>query len=316
MHARSTEEWKYAQPNENLMAYLFLTLTALFWAGNFVLGRSMHLVISPIIMAELRWLLALLLISPFLLPKLKKNKKIILQHLPLLTLLSILSVACFNTFIYLGLTITTATNATIMQSMIPIVILVLSAFWLKESVSKQQWLGVSISLSGVLVLITKGELLSLLDYTINQGDIYVLIAVISWAIYSILLRYRPAELDGFTFFGVTVIIGSIALLPFSITEYYYYSSPILWQKNSILTIVYMAIFPSILAYIFWNKGVNELGAAKAGLFIHLMPCFGLILSSLLLNEKIYSFHIGGILLIFSGIYLAILTKVTSVKIKP
>lgn len=298
------------------MAYILLTLTALFWAGNFVLGRSMHLVISPIIMAELRWLLALLLISPFLLPKLKKNKALILQHLPLLTLLSILSVACFNTFIYLGLTITTATNATILQSMIPIVILLISAFWLKESVSKQQWLGVSISLGGVLLLITKGDLSSLLNYSINQGDIYVLIAVIFWAVYSVLLRFRPTEIDGFTFFGITVLIGSIVLLPFAIVEYYYYATPIIWQNSAIMTIVYMAIFPSIMAYIFWNKGVNELGAAKAGLFIHLMPCFGLLLSSFFLNEKIFSFHIGGMLLIFFGIYLAIFTKVAFVRVKP
>jgi len=291
------------------MAYLFLSLTALFWAGNFVLGRSMHLVVSPIVMAEMRWLLALLIIFPFLLPKLKKNKAIILQHWPILTLLSILSVACFNTFIYLGLTITTATNATILQSVIPIAILILSAFWLKEAVSKQQWLGVFISLSGVLILITKGDISSLLDYSINQGDIYVLIAVFFWAIYSILLRYRPAELDGFTFFGITVLIGSIALLPFSLIEYHYYSPVIVWKNSTVLTILYMAIFPSILAYIFWNKGVSELGAAKAGLFIHLMPCFGLILSSVFLNEKVYLFHIGGILLIFSGIYLAVFTKI-------
>ena len=297
------------------MAYILLTLTVLFWAGNFVLGRSMHLIMSPILMAELRWLLALLLISPFLLPKLKQNKTLILQHWPMLTLLSILSVACFNTFIYLGLTITTATNATILQSMIPIVILLISALWLKESVSKQQWLGVCISMSGVLLLITQGDIASLLNYTINQGDIYVLIAVVFWALYSVLLRFRPANIDGFTFFGVTVLIGSIALLPFAILEYHFYATPIVWHDNTIMTIVYMAVFPSILAYIFWNKGVNELGAAKAGLFIHLMPCFGLILSSFFLNEEIYSFHIGGMLLIFSGIYLAIFTKISLVKVK-
>jgi drug/metabolite transporter (DMT)-like permease len=297
---------------ENLMAYLLLSLTTLFWAGNFVLGRSMHLVVSPIVMAELRWLLALLIISPFLLPKLKKNKAIILQHWKILILLSILSVACFNTFIYLGLTITTATNATILQSVIPIAILVLSAFWLKEAVSKQQWLGVFISLSGVLILITKGDLSSLLEFTINQGDIYVLIAVIFWATYSILLRFRPAELDGFTFFGITVLIGSIALLPFALIEYHY-SPVIVWENSSLLTILYMAVFPSILAYVFWNKGVHELGAAKAGLFIHLMPCYGLVLSSFFLNEQVYPFHIGGIVLIFCGIYLAVFTKISFTK---
>lgn len=295
------------------MAYILLSLTTLFWAGNFVVGRSMHLVISPIVMAELRWLLALLIIFPFLLPELKKNKTIILKNWPMLLLLSVLSVACFNTFIYIGLTVTTATNATILQSVIPIAILVLSAFWLKEAVSKQQWLGVFISLSGVLILITKGNLSSLLEFTINQGDIYVLIAVILWAIYSILLRFRPAELGGFTFFGITVLIGSIALLPFAIIEYNYYSPVIVWQQSTFLSILYMAIFPSILAYVFWNKGVHELGAAKAGLFIHLMPCYGLVLSSFFLNEKIYPFHIGGVLLIFCGIYLAVFTKISFTK---
>jgi drug/metabolite transporter (DMT)-like permease len=295
------------------MAYLLLSLTTLFWAGNFVLGRSMNTVISPIVMAELRWLLALLIISPFLLPKLKKNKVIILKNWPILILLSVLSVACFNTFIYIGLTITTATNATILQSVIPIAILVLSAVWLKETVTKQQWLGVFISLSGVLILITKGNLSSLLEFSINQGDIYVLIAVMFWATYSILLRFRPTELDGFTFFGVTVVVGSIALFPFALIEYNSYAPSIIWDNSSLSTIVYMAIFPSILAYVFWNKGVNELGAAKAGLFIHLMPCYGLILSSFILNEKIYLFHIGGIVLIFLGIYLAVFTKIDFTK---
>jgi len=298
------------------MAYLLLSLTALFWAGNLVSGRAMHLVVSPIIMAEMRWLLALLIISPFLLPKLKKNKAIILQYWPIITLLSILSVACFNTFIYLGLTMTTATNAAILQSVSPIAILIISTFFLKEAVSKQQWLGVFISLTGVLTLITKGELSGLLDYRINQGDLYVLIAVILWAIYSILLRYRPVELDGFTFFGITVLIGSITLLPFSLIEYYFYAPVIVWQNSARLTILYMAIFPSILAFIFWNKGVSELGAAKAGLFIHLIPCFGLILSSFFLNEKIYAFHIGGILFIFSGIYLAVFSKIAFTKKTP
>ena len=240
------------------MAYLFLTLTTLFWAGNVVLGRSMHLAIPPIVMAELRWLLALLIISPFLLPKLNKNKALILQHWPILTLLSILSVACFNTFIYLGLTTTTATNGAILQSVTPIAILVLSAFWLKESVSKRQWFGVFISLIGVLILVTKGDLFSLLVFTVNKGDMYVLLAVILWATYTILLRYRPAELDGFTFFGITVLIGSLVLLPFSLIEYHYYSAVIVWQNDMILTIVYMAIFPSILAYIFLYKGVIQL----------------------------------------------------------
>jgi len=289
------------------MSYLLLILTTLFWAGNFVLGRAMHLVLPPIIMAELRWALALIILLPFLIPRLIKHKTVILTNWKILTILSIFSVTCFNTFIYIGLTSTNASNATILQSAIPIFILILSALWLKERVSIQQWLGVTISLIGVLMLITQGKLSNLLSLSFNLGDIYILVGVLSWAIYSILLRWRPAELDGFTFFGVTVLLGAIILLPFSVVEFYF-ANAIVWESKMTYTVVYMAIFPSILAYIFWNKGVADLGAVKAGLFIHLMPLFGLLLSSLFLNERIYTFHIVGILLIFSGIYLAIKAK--------
>lgn len=289
------------------MSYLLLILTTLFWAGNFVLGRAMHLVLPPIIMAELRWTLALIILLPFLIPRLIKHKTVILTNWKILTILSIFSVTCFNTFIYIGLTSTNASNATILQSAIPIFILILSALWLKERVSIQQWLGVTISLIGVLMLITQGKLSNLLSLSFNLGDIYILVGVLSWAIYSIVLRWRPAELDGFTFFGVTVLLGAIILLPFSVVEFYF-ANAIVWESKITYTVVYMAIFPSILAYIFWNKGVADLGAVKAGLFIHLMPLFGLLLSSLFLNEQIFTFHIVGILLIFSGIYLAIKVK--------
>lgn len=289
------------------MPYLLLILTALFWAGNFVLGRAMHLVLPPIMMAELRWGLALLLLLPFLIPRLIKNKAVILTHWKILTLLSFLSVASFNTFIYIGLTSTNASNATILQSAIPIFILILSALWLKERVSIQQWAGVGISLTGVLLLISQGKLDNLLSLAFNLGDMYILVAVLCWAIYSIVLRWRPADLDGFTFFCLTVLIGTIILLPFAGIEMYF-AEPVIWQSKISYTIVYMAIFPSILAYIFWNKGVAEIGAVKTGLFIHFMPLFGVVLSSIFLNEPILQFHIIGILLIFSGVYLAVKAK--------
>lgn len=289
------------------MPYILLILTALFWAGNFVLGRAMHLVLPPIMMAELRWGLALLIILPFLIPRLIKNKAVILTHWKILTLLSFLSVASFNTFIYIGLTSTNASNATILQSAIPIFILIISALWLKERVSIQQWGGVGISLTGVILLISQGKLENLLSLSFNHGDMYILIAVLCWAVYSIVLRWRPADLDSFTFFCVTVLLGTIILLPFAGVEMYF-AEPIIWQSKISYTIVYMAIFPSILAYIFWNKGVAEIGAVKTGLFIHFMPLFGVILSSVFLHEPIHQFHIIGILLIFSGVYLAVKAK--------
>ena len=290
------------------MAYLLLTLTTLFWAGNFVLGRAMHNVLPPVTMAELRWSVALLIILPFLMPKLKAHWRKIVKHWRVLIPLGVLSVGSFNTFIYLGLTTTGATNATLLQSAIPIIILVFSGFFLKEAVSFRQWIGVVCSLLGVLTLISLGQPGQLLNLDINQGDLWILAAVFCWASYSICLRWRPAELDGFTFFGVTVIVGVVALLPFSLLELQS-AAPIIWKPEAFGSILYMAVFPSILAHLFWNRGVAELGAAKAGLFIHLMPLFGMLLSTIFLGEGIHAYHLTGMVLIFIGIYLAVITNV-------
>lgn len=290
------------------MAYLLLTLTTLFWAGNFVLGRAMSDVLPPIVMAEMRWGLALLLILPFLIPKLKAHWRVILKHWKLLLLFGILSVGSFNTLIYIGLTTTGATNATLLQSAIPILILIITGCFLKEAVSARQWVGVVCSLVGVLTLISLGNLNQLLSLDINKGDLWILAAVLCWSSYSILLRWRPAELDGFTFFGTTVVIGVFVLLPFALFEFSEVPSFEL-KPEALGSVLYMAIFPSILAHLFWNRGVAELGAAKAGLFIHLMPLFGMLLSTVFLGEEIHTYHLTGMILIFIGIYLAVVSNV-------
>lgn len=288
------------------MAYLLLVLTPLFWAGNFVLGRAMHTVLPPITMAEIRWSLALVIILPFFIPKLIKSWPVIRKHWKIITLLSVLSVASFNTLIYLGLTMTTAANAAIMQSIIPVIILLITVLFFKERISLKQTMGVAISLAGVLTIITQGKFEQLTSLAFNYGDLWVLAGVSCWALYSVILRWRPAELDGFTFFGSTVVVGVISLLPFTIWEVYVTDAVIRINLSSMGSVLYMAIFPSILAYLFWNRGVAELGPAKAGLFIHLMPFYGVILSAVFLGETIYSFHMIGMILIFSGIYLAVI----------
>jgi len=289
------------------MAYLLLALTTLFWAGNFVLARMFHLDIPPVTMAALRWILAWLLIAPFVIPKIIAQWPTICQHYKILLALSIIGVTSFNTLIYCGLQFTTATNGTLLQSAIPIMILILSATVLKEQISKRQWSGVAVSTLGVLMLISKGNLTNLLGLQINDGDLWILTAVLCWAVYSILLRWRPQTIDGFTLFGITVSITVIVLIPLALLEQQ--TAPaITWSLSSVGTITYMALFPSILAYLFWNRGIAELGAAKAGLFIHLMPLYGILLAATFLDETIESFHITGILLIFSGIYLAVISK--------
>ena len=288
------------------MPYLFLTLTVLFWAGNFVTARGVHADFPPLTMSFMRWGLALLIILPFVLPRIWKKRALIRQHFVILTSLGVVGVASFNSLIYLGLQTTQATNATLMQSAIPIIILVICSLFLGEVVRKRQWFGVCLSLTGVVTLVAKGDLNTLLTLSFNTGDLWILAAVLCWSVYSIMLRWKPVELDGFTFLGYTVLVAVIAISPFMFAEVMSGMRPN-WHQGTLSAIVYMAICPSILAYIFWNRGVAELGAAKAGLFIHLMPLFGLILSVIFLNETVRSFHFIGMGLIFCGIYLAILT---------
>ncbi len=290
------------------MAHLLLFLTVLFWSGNFILARAIHLDIPPVTLAFSRWLLALLLILPWLLPRIIRQWPTIRQHAKLLCFFGIVGVAGFNTQVYLGLQNTTASNAVLMQSMVPILIVLISALVLGEKGHPKQWLGISLSFIGVTVLISQGRLSSLTELHFNPGDLWILGAVTVWAIYSIGLRWKPKTLDGFTFFGCTVIIAVLFLLPLTLWELQNHTTIIHWPTSVWGSIVYMAIFPSILSYLFWNRGVELLGAAKSGLYIHLMPVLGISLSVLLLDEQLRHFHFWGTLLIFAGLYLAVISS--------
>ena len=185
--------------------------------------------------------------------------------------------------------------------------LLLGALLFGERAGKRQWLGVALSMTGVLVLISRGQFEVLTGFAFNQGDLWIFLAMLSWSFYTITLRWRPTELDGLTFFGFSVLVGVLVLFPL-----------MLWEQGGefvipttepfLLTVLYMAIFPSILAFLFWNLGVERLGAATAGLFLHLMPMFGLLLATVFLGESLGLYHLAGILLIFAGLYIAILAQ--------
>ncbi|MFW1676923.1 DMT family transporter [Pontibacter sp. JAM-7] len=291
------------------MAHLLLFLTVLFWSGNFIVARAIHLDIPPITLAFSRWSLALLIILPWLLPRIIRQWPLIRSHWRRLLFFGVIGVAGFNTQVYLGLQSTTASNAVLMQSLVPVLIVLFSALALGEKGHLRQWLGIALSLLGVTILISQGLLANLTSLQFNSGDLWILGAVTVWAIYSIGLRWKPKSLDGFTFFGCTVIIGVVFLLPFTLLEINHTDTND-WPQSVWLSILYMAIFPSILSYLFWNKGVELLGAAKSGLYIHLMPVIGLTLSVLLLDETLLGFHLWGTLLIFIGLYLAVLADVS------
>jgi drug/metabolite transporter (DMT)-like permease len=283
--------------------YLLLVLTTLFWSGNFVLGRAVHTIFTPFTLSFWRWAVALLILLPFVWTSLRQQGPLLRRHWPILLLLSILGVVNFNTCVYIGLQATTVANAVIMQSIAPVLIVALSFLLLGQTVTVWQALGIALSLVGVLVIVNRGDLGNLVEWRANSGDLWILAAVFSWALYSVCLRWRPAELEPLNFQAATMLIGVVILAPLYGWDLAHDRAFIL-NTATVVSIVYLALFPSILAYIFWNRAVAELGANRTGQFLHLMPAFGAVLAMIFLNERLYAFHAGGIALIALGIWLA------------
>jgi drug/metabolite transporter (DMT)-like permease len=283
--------------------YLPAALAPLFWSGNFILGRALHQTIPPIALSFWRWALALLIVLPFALPRLGGQWAVVRRHWAALSLLAVLGVTNFNTFVYLGLRTTTATNAVLLVSTTPVLIVLLSFLLLRQRISPRQAAGFLLSLAGVAVIVARGDLQILTALRLNRGDLWVLGAVASWALYSVSLRWRPTALDPLAFLTVTIVIGLIPLLPL----YWWELGRGRGFEVDAITlgaIGYVALFPSVLAYILWTRAVTELGANRTGQLLHLMPVFGAVLAMPLLGERIHGFHLAGIGLIAGGIALA------------
>lgn len=288
---------------KRLLPYLLVSLAPLFWSGNFVLGRALHESVPPIALSFWRWAVALLVLLPFLLPRARFLVGVLRAHWPILSLLGLLGVTNFNTFVYIGLQTTTATNAVLLVSTTPVLILVLSFLLLGQSVRPLQVIGVLLSLAGVASIVAAGDLATLAGLALNSGDLWILGAVASWALYSVCLRWRPPELDSLAFLTTTVITGLVPLLPLYVWDLAR-GSMLPVDLVTVGAVGYVALFPSVLAYVFWNRGVAELGANRTGQFLHLMPVFGTLLSMLLLDERLALYHFTGIGLIGAGILLA------------
>ncbi len=296
------------------IAFFLPVLSALFWSGNFVLGRAVANDIPPIALNYWRWSLALMLLLPFVIRPMWRQRQLIRAHFWSLTALSVVGIAGFNSFAYMGLQDTTATNGLLINSMIPIFIIIISRFWLNKPISVMQLSGVGVSFCGVMFLLSQGELSTLLKLSFNNGDLWVMGAALIWAIYSIGLKWKPAELSALAFLGFSVLVGSSFLAPIYWLDL---TAEPQWQltQNNMLAIGYTAVFPSIVAYLCWNQGVKLIGPSLAGQFIHLMPLFGTLLAVLFIGEQLALFQLVGALLIAGGIYLSIKPAKQQVRLK-
>ena len=282
--------------------YTLMTLAVLFWAGNFVLGRAFHSDIPPIALAFWRWAVASLLIIGPAFRHLRRDRAEIVRHWPAVLLLSGLGIAAFNTLAYTGLQYTQAINAFLIQSLMPVLIVALSFLVFRERIHALQALGICISLAGAAAIIAQGDLQVLLHLTFNRGDLFVATAILCYAGYSVMLRKRP-QVHPLSFIAATFWIGTIILCPLYLWEHLNVRTmPLDWLSFTVVG--YVAVFPSIVSYLCFNRGIELIGANRAGLFIHLMPVFGSLMAIVFLGEIFLWYHAVGIALIAVGIYLA------------
>jgi len=267
-----------------------------------VLGRGVHDVIPPVALAFWRWTVALLILLPFAVKPLKDQQHILKKHWKILTILAVLSVTNFNTFIYLAVQSTSAINTLMVNSMTPIFIAIIAWAVFKDNISFRQCFGIILSFFGLAWIVSRGRPEVLLSMHFAKGDLWTLAASLSWAIYTVMLRKRPAELHPIGFLSAIIVIGIVFLLPLYIWEILS-GATLRLTMVSIGSIAYVAVFPSVLAFIFWNRAVGEVGATKAGVFMHLMPVFGISLAIIFLEERLNTYHLPGFGMIFSGILL-------------
>lgn len=283
-------------------AWLLLILSNLFWAGNIVLGRGVAGMIPPVTLAYCRWTGAFLIALTFAWPHLKRDLPALLRHWRIMLLLSAIGIASYNTMCYIGLNDTSALNVLLLQSAMPLVIIVWSFVLFGDRPTTRQAIGVVLSLIGVLEIAARGSIDQLINLSFNRGDVWVLIAILVNGPYYGLLRRRP-PVHHLSFLVAAMGIGSCMMLPFMLLEHAS-GARIVPSAPAFLALAYIAVFPSLIAYLSFNRGVELIGANLAGQSMHLMPLFGSILAVLFLGETFHLYHAVGIALIATGILLA------------
>ena len=280
--------------------YLLLTLTALFWSSNMVIGRAIRADVPPLTLAFWRWLVAALFIVPLGLPHLKQQWPQLKRAWRPLLVLGVLGIGGYNTFAYLGLQHTTATNAALLNSFIPIATIAISWAFLAKQLRRIEVIGVMVSLCGALTIVGRGDLAVLLTFNLNVGDLWMLVAVVDWALYTVALAWRPPGVHPMLMLAAMILVGLVILAPGYAWELAQ-SRELNLNPGAMAAVAYLGVFPGFVSYVFYNRGVAEIGASKASLFIHLMPVFGTLLSAIFLGEVPQWYHYFGIALIFSGI---------------
>jgi drug/metabolite transporter (DMT)-like permease len=282
--------------------YLLLTATILFWSLNWIFGRALRDDVPAYSLAFWRWVSATVLLLPFAWPHIVRGWPAIRRSWRIMLALGLLGTTFGNLATYTGLRFTTAVSGSILNSFVPVMIIAISWAFLGQRLRASQWTGVVISLTGVLSIVGRGDPMVILALRFNIGDLWIIVSMLLWSLYTVGLRWRPPELHPLGLLGATAIVGVIAMLPV-----YLWSLAaglhITWSAGAVAGLAYVGLFPSVLAHIFWNNAVVRVGPNKAGMFMHLMPVFASLLAIVFLGERLHLFHVAGMAMILGGIWL-------------
>ena len=288
----------------NFLAYIFLLLTVTFWAGNFVVGKFASIYeVPPFSLNFYRWFFAWLILAPFTIPEIIKKKEYIISNYKLFIVLGVTSITIFNSIVYYSLNFTQVISGVLMISTIPVMIMFFSSILKIEKTNIFQVIGVILSFLGVIIIITKANFEILKNLNFNKGDITMVFAMLSWALYSTLLKKQKYEISQLSLLQVVMSFGLIFLIPIYFIEYQL-GFRITLEKPFFLILSYVVLLPGLASFILWIKGISIIGANRSGVFLHLMPIMSAIMAMIIFNEKFMFYHMLGACFIITGILLS------------
>ena len=290
--------------SKNYLAYTYLTLAALFWSGNFIIGKFATLFeVPPLTLNFLRWVMVWFILIPFTVKEVLSKKSYIRKNFLVIGLMGVLSISTFNSVVYFALNFTQVINAVLMLSAIPVVIIIFSSLMKIEKTNIFQLSGLILSITGVGTIISNADIQKIVSLNFNKGDLWMIICVLSWSLYSTLLKKNKSELSQFALIQIMVSVGLVFLVP----QFLYEQSiglDFTINKAFIFILLYVVIFPAIAAYYCWQKAIDLIGPNRSAMFIQLMPLFSALMAILIFKEKFQLYHFIGATFIVSGIYLS------------
>ena len=290
--------------SKKYFSYVLLVLATLFWSGNFIVGKFATLFeIPPLTLNVYRWASVWLILMPFTYKEIYKNLANIKKNWLVISFMGMITISTFNSVVYFALNYTQVINAVLVLAAIPAATIVLSSLMKIEKTNFFQLLGLFLSIIGIGSIISNGDVQKITSLNFNKGDLWMLVCVITWALYSTLLKKNKFKFSQFTLIQLMVSAGLIFLIP----QLFYEKSiglEVNFNKPFFIILFYVVVFPAIAAYYFWQKGVEIIGPNRASMFIQLMPLFSAIMAIIIFKEKFELYHLTGATFIVIGIYLS------------